>query len=138
MVIKLYLRSKNPRSLRGAVWTLDVFCSKYIRPNIMTINNKKLKKVFISALKSPHVNKRAQEQFEAQTYQSKVLIDCNNFRKIVLYLKIFLQFYFPDVNLRIHFLLDPRSQVPSRKYHFLKITSAYLKILDFKGEKLSW
>ena len=50
------------------------FFSKFENIKIKNISNKKFKN-FLSILKSPHINKSAQEQFEVKFYTKTLLIE---------------------------------------------------------------
>ena len=84
----LTISSKNVRSIQNFL----VFWEKVVEPNINLIRKtfqKRSKKKVLTLLKSPHVNKTAQEQFEFRTYSKQLWIySTHNFNVLILLKKI--------------------------------------------------
>ena len=73
--------------------------------------SKKRKRKFITILKSPHVNKTAQEQFEYRFYSKRFLV--NSFKPFSFFLKLkkIKNTTFPGLNLKIKGLFNkPQNQ----------------------------
>jgi len=106
--------------------------------NIKKNNSKLLKKVLFSVLKSPHVNKSAQEQFESKEYKTSLVLYTKNYLRILIFLKIFINSVYSDSNVRIIFFINKNIKVKEfrSKFHFKKIASCYLTYFDLKGGKL--
>jgi hypothetical protein len=64
---------------------------------------KKTKKSFIAILKSPHVNKKAQEQFETHFYSKQLSIYSTKKLKYLFFLKKIKNNIFSDLKLKIKF-----------------------------------
>ena len=69
---------------------------------------KKEKKTFISILKSPHVNKSAQEQFEIKKHSVQITIQTNQPFKFLLVLKKIKTNIFPDINLKLRLIFNKK------------------------------
>ena len=136
MLIKLDLKSHNHKSLRILMNVFNEFCKIYDPQSLLIGHNKKLKTTVISVLKSPHVNKTAQEQFEYKIFKGKLFFKSKNFLKILLLLKNFSKNLFSDVNIKICFILKDNEFTHFKDYHLTKIDSSYLKIADINGEIL--
>lgn len=136
MLIKIDLKSNNHKSLKKLISVFNEFCKRYDSQSSLSGHNKKLKTVVISVLKSPHVNKTAQEQFEYKIFKSKLLLKSKNFLRILLLLKKFSKIFFSDVNIKICFIIKSNEYTYLKNYHFMKIDSSYLEIADINGEKL--
>ena len=133
MIIKLDLKSKNLKSIKMFLrdfYRLNTIFSDNVK---LKQNNKLIKKVSFSILKSPHVNKSSQEQFEFKIYNTFLIINTNNYLKLLVCLKLLLINFFPDVGIKIEFLVNENYL---NNFHFKKITSSYLNYLDLSGEKL--
>lgn len=72
--------------------------------NKILINYRGKKKIIkkITVLKSPHVNKTAQEQFELKTYSAKVSFYSYKNKMYLLMLKKIKNKLFPDIKIRIN------------------------------------
>ena len=68
----------------------------------------KIKK-FVTVLKSPHVYKSAQEQFEFRIHTKNLLIDSEQHFKFLYFLKKIQNNIFPFVNLKIKSIFDSKS-----------------------------
>jgi ribosomal protein S10 len=94
--------SKNKNSLNSAfLFFLNV---SYLNFKIVKkYFQKKTKKSFITILKSPHVNKKAQEQFETRFYSKQLSIYSTKKLKYVFFFKKIQNNVFSDVKLKLKF-----------------------------------
>lgn len=145
--------------------TLNKFIDFFQRLNFLPISlklfSKQKKQKFVTVLKSPHVNKTAQEQFEYRFYSKDFLI--RSFKPLTLFLllKKLKNQSFLGINLKVEGLFDKTSfyryilrvvtpdnlclgnnkmrgrslktisMVPRRKYWFVK---RYVQLFDLHGE----
>ena len=105
MLINLYLKSKNPSSVKKLYALLIITCkfynvSLYRNCTLPTICNK------FSILKSPHVNKSSQEQFQYKLHRKKLSFHSKNLFKILLFIKSLRKKTFTDVSFKIEFILS--------------------------------
>jgi ribosomal protein S10 len=68
--------------------------------------SKKQKKIVITILKSPHVNKTAQEQFEMRFISKQLRISTTQIYKFIIFLKKVKNFLFADINFKIKFIAN--------------------------------
>lgn len=98
----LIINSKNQKSLFKFVDFLNknlVINFNYLKKSI----KKKTGKKVITILKSPHVNKKAQEQFEIRLFSKQLKIDTTQTLKLLVFLKKINIYLFPDINIKIKF-----------------------------------
>ena len=62
---------------------------------------KKSKKHFLTILKSPHVNKSAQEQFDYHTFSKQLTVGCPNKHEQIYFLKKIKDNLFSDTHIKI-------------------------------------
>lgn len=96
--------SKNPESVDNFS-----FFFKNKKPNFYVIKNyfkKKKKKKILTILKSPHVNKTAQEQFEYRVFSKQYLIYSTQYFKYLIFLKRLKTNLFPDLKITIRFIIN--------------------------------
>ena len=136
MVIKLDLKSKNVKSLKRFLSIFNKFCVIYDSESMKLTSNKKIKKVLFSVLKSPHVNKSAQEQFEFKLYNARLIIYSKNFLKILLCLKILSKKFFSDIQFKVSVTVKQKQVHNVNSFHLKKINSPYLTNADINGERL--
>ena len=137
MIIKLDLKSKNLKSLKRFLVIFEKFCVSYDNQSIISISNKNIKKVLFSVLKSPHVNKRAQEQFEFKLYNTKIIFYSLKYLKMLLFLKFLSKNFFSDIRFKVSFTLKNKSiLLKMSKFYFKKINFSYLINADINGENL--
>ena len=134
MIIKLNLKSKNIKSLKYFLFLIQEFHKTYDSQSLKFITIKKVKKVLFSVLKSPHVNKRAQEQFEYKIFTCRIAIYTQNYLKVLLLIKTLHENFFSDILIKVSFVLVNKNLSP--KFQFKKIDSNYLKFADIYGENL--
>jgi ribosomal protein S10 len=136
MVIKLDLKSKNLKSLKRFLIIFNKFCVIYDSESMKLTSNKKIKKVLFSVLKSPHVNKSAQEQFEFKLYNTRLIIYSKSFLKILLCLKFLSKKFFSDIQLKVSVTVKQKQVHNANSFYFKKINSSYLISADINGERL--
>jgi ribosomal protein S10 len=96
------LHSKNKESLKH-------FLQFWKKPHanitnlqqILNVSERKKKRKIIAILKSPHVNKKAQEHFQQITYTKKVLCFSWEIRKSIVLLKKVRNHLFPGIKMQI-------------------------------------
>lgn len=104
------------------------------------------KRDVVTVLKSPHVNKTAQEQFEYRIYSKKIMINSFKPSIFLLVLKKIKSFSFPGISLKVTGvcnksdklaktlnLLDPKNFYLSNDS---KRFSKYIQLFDCQGETL--
>ena len=141
MFLYLKLLSKDKQ-------TLKKFTDFLIKLEILILNlkcfSKQKKRKFITVLKSPHVNKTAQEQYEFRFYSKEFVINSFNPLIILYFLKKIKTISFTGIRLEIKILFLPRNKIKS----FLKSTNPdhvtintvkkkslkYIKLFDCYGE----
>jgi len=75
----------------------------------------KKKKKLLTILKSPHVNKSAQEQFETRLFSSKLTIcSFRNFQSLV-FLKKIKNTLFPDIKIKVKIFVNKKLQIETQK-----------------------
>lgn len=96
---QITLESKNEQSLKNYL--------KFFNKNIKLYNskikliNKNKNKNFTTILKSPHVNKKAQEQFGYNIFSKQLLIAFPNNYQLIFFFKKIEQKLFPDIIVKI-------------------------------------
>lgn len=101
--------SKNKNSLNSAF--LFFFKTSNLNFNIVKkYFQKKTDKHFLTILKSPHVNKKAQEQFEIRIYSKQLSIYSPKKLKYLFFLKKIQENLFSDVKLKIKFSITEKKQ----------------------------
>jgi len=68
--------------------------------------DKKRRKNVLTILKSPHVNKAAQEQFESRLFSKQINIHALKSKQFLLILKRIKTYLFPDVKIKTKFILN--------------------------------
>lgn len=102
----LTIISKTEESLKNFL-----FCLKSQTLNYNTICKqfkKKTKKQKFSILKSPHVYKTAQEQFEFRFFTSQITFYSNDHFKFLIFLKKIKNNLFPDIKLKIKLSINKK------------------------------
>jgi len=95
----LIISSKNLNSLN----TFVIFLNKIFRLNFSCYNKqfiKKNKKKVFTILKSPHVNKKAQEQFGIQFFSIQLTLYINKKVRFLIFLKKVKMYLFPNINIK--------------------------------------
>jgi ribosomal protein S10 len=107
MYLNIVISSKNNTSLK---FFLKVFRNLSQNKNLQLnttlkiCNKPRLNKVF-TVLKSPHVNKSAQEQFELNIFSKNVIITTFQVLKILILIKKIQSMSFSDINIKIKFVI---------------------------------
>ena len=83
MLINLIIKSKNNKSI---LYLLNIF-NKFMKNKKLMFKSKVLKTKRFSVLKSPHVNKTAQEQFFTNTFSIHIKIGSSDILKFLIFLK---------------------------------------------------
>jgi ribosomal protein S10 len=92
---------------------LKTFLDFFSRINISTFKffkqkPKKNVKKFITVLKSPHVNKTAQEQFEFKIFTSQILLFSTNPFLCFIIFKRLIKKRFPGVKIKLAYIFDKK------------------------------
>jgi ribosomal protein S10 len=107
-----------------------------ISPTVFKHFSKQNKRKFITILKSPHVNKTAQEQFEFKYYTKEFLIDSPKPFTLFLIIKKIKNSSFPGLKLEVKGLLSLKKQTEV----FFKLTDPDNVVLKLGKPKVlsSW
>ena len=155
MLINLKIFSKNKISLvtfKKLISKISANPSLNFNFSIKNLQQVKKRRIF-TVLKSPHVNKVAQEQFQYCLMSKKMRFYTLQFLKLVLLIKKLQTRIFPDIKIKTCFLVQNynlkkfKNQILNPKWYKLKtfkkqarynrkITnpiSLYLKLFDFYG-----
>jgi ribosomal protein S10 len=97
-----------------------------ISPVVLKHFSKQKKRKFITILKSPHVNKTAQEQFEFRYYSKEFLIDSFKPLTFFLIIKKIKNLSFPGLKLEVKGLCN----LDKKNKNFLKLTDPDNVILE--------
>lgn len=142
MTIHLHLKTKNFQSLKIFTSILFNICSKN-KINSIKYRPSQSSHSFVSLLKSPHVNKTAQEQFEFKISHRNIIFNTVHSSKLLIILRYFYSKLFPDIKIKIlsSSFRKPNThissfQVATTDVTFLLNSVHRLKILDFKGENI--
>ena len=140
MFITIYIYSKNKLSITNYL----KFLKKYLNKkklnfkNITFIFKKKIKKTVFTVLKSPHVNKIAQTQFENRLYKTQLTIYSDNYLKLIYFIKYFSENNFSDIKIKIKIIKNKNIiSILHNINNFFKNnikTKVFLKMLDVLGE----
>ena len=98
----LKITSKNEKSLKNFLYFFFKYLNakfNVIQKSVITYNNQKI----VTLLKSPHVNKTAQEHFEVRLFTRKVLIKGVYLKKNLMFLKKILNKLFQDIYIQLEF-----------------------------------
>jgi ribosomal protein S10 len=99
--LNLLISSKSNKSLNNF---LNVFNKNLLIVRSTFVKKtfkKRLKKTVITILKSPHVNKNAQEQFEIKYLTRQLLVSTADSKKFLIFIKKLKTFLFPDIYIKI-------------------------------------
>lgn len=103
---QITLISKNEKSIKDYITFLNKNIKFY---NLTTkLFNKKKKIFFLTLLKSPHVNKKAQEQFGYNIFSKQILLFSSNNYQLLLFFKKIEQKLFADVIFKIKLQLNKK------------------------------
>ncbi len=115
MFIILSIYSKNLNSLTNFLKFFYKFkTNKFLKLNFSPVQSQKKKKFFfLSVLKSPHVNKKSQEQFEYYIYTKQLKIHVFQIAKFLTIWKILKIKLFSDVKIKTKFCLYHKQFKPA-------------------------
>lgn len=147
MVIYLYISSKSLNSLKKFTKIIKkINTTSVLKTKVLGVDKKIKQKKVMSVLKSPHVNKTAQEQFETVTYGRRILVCSYNYLLLFLLVKEISNKVFPELTVKLKFKLQHRVSVNVSKtavnprnqklINNISVTKEYLKIFDCYGELL--
>jgi ribosomal protein S10 len=103
--------SSNRNSIRK--FFLFFFYNKKMSINTLKrYYQKKRRKKFLTILKSPHVNKTAQEQFEQKIYTKQVTVYSSQRFQYTVLLKKISGHLFPDVKIKLRFHMNRCTENP--------------------------
>nr|YP_010377388.1 ribosomal protein S10 [Nitzschia dissipata]QYB23075.1 ribosomal protein S10 [Nitzschia dissipata] len=133
MVFLIKVSSKNKETLKLFL----LFLSKLENNNLLIkyFPKQKIKK-FITVLKSPHVNKSAQEQFEFRVHTKKLKISSSQHLKFLFFLKKSQITIFPFINLKIEgiYSLESQLNLTSSKLNPNKFNNMFFSQNMFKND----
>lgn len=70
---------------------------------------KKIKKKKLTILKSPHVNKKAQEQFESRLFKKQFTVQTTKNFQYLIFLKKLNYNLFPDINIKLKCIINNKN-----------------------------
>ena len=123
MFIKLSIKSKRKKSLFFFLYVLNKFDQN---EKLKIVPREKFKKYF-TVLKSPHVNKTAQEQFEFNLFSIKITTNKFQISKLLIILKKIVNNFCYDIYIKIEFLINVKEQK-------VNLLTYHLKYKNFSGE----
>lgn len=146
MFIIIDIYSKNFKSLKNFLLFFNnknIF-HKFKILIIKTDSKKPLKKFIITVLKSPHVNKSAQEQFEFKVYKKRLKLFVPQISMFLIFLKKLKTNLFADIKFKLNIISNTKINKKKIKnkininnyklcYKELNLIK-YLKILEILGE----
>jgi ribosomal protein S10 len=128
---QITITSKNKQSLKDYLkffnTNLDTF--KLLTKSYNSIKKKKI----ITILKSPHVNKKAQEQFEFSIFSKQITLQMPNSYKFLIFLKKIETNLFSDVHIKIKLLIN--KNLPE-KFQNKIFNPSYFQLNFFKTYEL--
>ena len=104
--VSLTFTSKTKKSLRNIF--LIFIEQNHIFHNTQKVFQKKTKKCIVTLLKSPHVNKSAQEQFEIRIFSRHLNVYSSKKMRYLFFLKRLFQQNFSDFKFKAKFSIDKR------------------------------
>ena len=142
MFINVKIISKNLTSLKNFLKNFkNLSNNKTLNFNkFVRVYQKKQNRKIFTILKSPHVNKKAQEQFEYRTYSKTLLVKSYQILKFLILLKYFQKFLHTDVNIKIKFIISKQNKnndTVLKTLNYIKPPeiSKYLLLLHVYGNK---
>ena len=98
--LNIILQSKNKISMNNFLFYLK-YITKFSLNILKKFLKKKIKKKKLTILTSPHINKKAQEQFETRFLKKKITIQITKNFGYLVFLKNLNFNLFPDIKLKI-------------------------------------
>jgi ribosomal protein S10 len=130
------VESKNKKSIFNFLNFFESVTGDTIKSRIQKKRSKKQKYKKITLLKSPHVHKSAQTQFESRVYKKEILIVLFCAFDFLILTKKLLNYSFYDIKITINFFFKGCNQKPNflslTDLHFNHIKS-YSNNLTYKG-----
>ena len=147
MAIYLYISSKSLKSLNKFTEIIKkINTTSVLKTKIFGVEKKIKQKKVVSVLKSPHVNKTAQEQFENIVYGRRVLMCSYNYLLLFLLVKEISNKVSPELVIKIGFKLQNHVTTNTSKTFInpinqkldnnVRVAKEYLKLFDCYGELL--
>jgi ribosomal protein S10 len=115
------IKSKNKKSIFNFLNFFKSVMKKKIKSRIQKKRLQKQKYKKITLLKSPHVHKSAQTQFECRIYKKQISIVLFGGLAFLILIKKLLHCSFYDIKITINFFFKERKQKPN----FLSLTDFY-------------
>lgn len=142
MFINVKITSKNQNSLKRFIKNFKTLSKNkrlHLRRFLNFYQRKQNNKIF-TILKSPHVNKKAQEQFEYNLYSKNLKIKSFQILKVLILLKNFQKTLHTDVDIKVKFIINEQKNYPFNKLENLEYTKKdnillYLLTLNFYGNQ---
>jgi ribosomal protein S10 len=107
--INITIFSKNQNSLNDFFFfCTDLYNTKYLK-SIKHYFTKKRRKKILTILKSPHVNKDAQEQFETKIFFKQFTIRSTQNFKYLIFLKKIKYYMFPDIKIKVKVIINKKN-----------------------------
>lgn len=109
----LKISSKNEKSLKNfLIFFFKHLKTKFniIQKSVAAHNSKKI----ITLLKSPHVNKTAQEHFELRIFSKQILLKSFYINKNLIFLKKSLNRLFQDISVNLEFITSVKINYKNR------------------------
>lgn len=149
MIYQITITAKNPKAVKFLL--LFYLQNKSINL-ITTFYKKKRQKKIITVLKSPHVNKKAQTQFEYRIFSIKLTLETKNIHPHIILLKKIKSKLFPEIEIKTKITITKQNDFISQKQvlhpknfiinqlYFKTSTQnskqivSYLKLFDYFGE----
>lgn len=118
MFIILDIKSKNRQELSNFI--KFYLSNKMLNrlTNSVTYQQKPVKKKIITVLKSPHVNKTAQETFEFKYHRKMLKIFSSRPALFLIILKKIKETFFSELDLKIHFVFNRKIEKNKLKHTF--------------------
>lgn len=130
--------SKNKTSLNHFV----LFFKKYLIHNSNTIAKyfqKKVNTKIITVLKSPHVNKKSQEQFETKIFKKQINIKLRNNWKLISFFRRVCHSMCSDINIKVkqlfhskHFYKKKLHTITLKNFKIKMHNNSTVKVKNFK------
>lgn len=114
MFLDISIKSKNLRSINKFVTFLKLYLTRkdlntiVIKSEFKKVGNRKV----ITVLKSPHVNKNAQEQFEVSVYRVQITVFSLKYFLLLIFIKyVQSTILFSDIHLKV------KVRINNSRYH---------------------
>jgi len=96
-----------------------------IKINFYKVSFYKKKTKIITLLKSPHINKTAQEKFKIYKYIQKLTIHCSQIFKFLILLKKLRNFLIFNSNIKVIAVID--NEIIKKNFNFIKLKKKTIK-----------